>query len=151
MDSMQEVVTELKTVLLAEDYEDSRYMLGRLLEMSGYRVLEASDGREAVEMAERKCPDVVLMDLQMPVLDGLSATRLIRRIESICRVPVIAVSAQPTEDFTSAAAQVGCDHFVSKPVDFDLLLEVIRECTEGTGTRHVAAPPGSTTAGQHCV
>ncbi len=75
---MQEVGTELKTVLLVEDYEDSHYMLGRLLEMSGYRVLEASDGREAVEIAER-------------------------------------------------------------------------ECTEGAGARHVAAPPGSTTAGQHCV
>jgi len=120
-----------KTVLLAEDYEDSRYMLGRLLEMSGYRVLEAADGREAVQTAERECPDVVLMDLQMPVLDGLSATRLIRRIDSICHVPVIAVTAQCTDEFVSAAAAAGCDRFVSKPVDFDLLLEVIRECTEG--------------------
>ncbi|MET0622043.1 MAG: response regulator [Pyrinomonadaceae bacterium] len=136
---------------MAEDYEDSRFMLGRLLEMSGYRVLEAADGREAVQVAERERPDIVLMDLQMPVLDGFTATSLIRRSESICRVPVIAVSAQSTDDFISAAARVGCDHFVPKPVDFDLLLEIIRECTEGADARTFAAPPNAVTIRQPCV
>ena len=130
---MRETGAKVKTILLAEDYEDSRRMLARLLEMSGYRVLEAADGDEAVQMAERECPDVVLMDLQMPVTDGFTATSRIRRIDNICRVPVIAVSAQPAEEFASAAALVGCDHFVSKPVDFDLLLEVIHESTERAG------------------
>lgn len=148
---MQEPRASVKTVLLVEDYEDSRFMLGRLLEMSGYRVLEAADGREAVQVAERECPDVVLMDLQMPVLDGFTATSLIRRIESICRVPVIAVSAQSTDDFISAAARVGCDHFVPKPVDFDLLLEIIRQYTEGADARTFAAPPNSLTIRQPCV
>ena len=136
---MQDFNEPVKTILLVEDYEDSRYMLGRLLEMCGYRVLEAADGREAVELAERECPDVVLMDLQMPVLDGLTATSRIRRIESICRVPIIAVSAQCVEEFASAATLAGCDRFVSKPVDFDLLLEVIRECTECAGAAAAAA------------
>jgi CheY-like chemotaxis protein len=136
---------------VVEDYADSRYMLGRLLEMSGYRVLEAEDGREAVEVAEKECPDVVLMDLQMPVLDGFTATSLIRRIENICRVPVIAVSAQSTEEFVNAATRVGCDHFVPKPVDFDLLLELIRECTEGADARAFAPPPKSLTIRQPCV
>lgn len=148
---MQESRGQIKTVLVAEDYDDSRFMMGRLLEMSGYRVLEAADGREAVEIAERECPDVVLMDIQMPVLDGFSATSRIRRIESICRVPVIAVSAQCTEDFVSAAERVGCDHFVPKPVDFDRLLELVRECTEGTGARDYNAPPDSITIRQLCV
>jgi two-component system, cell cycle response regulator DivK len=151
MDFMQKSGEMLKTVLLVEDYEDSRYMLGRLLEMCGYRVLEAADGREAVEAAERECPDVVLMDLQMPVLDGFTATSLIRRIESTCRVPIIAVSAQCTDDFISAAARVGCDHFVPKPVDFDLLLEVIRECTEDAGAHAVTAAPKAVTIRQPCV
>jgi two-component system cell cycle response regulator DivK len=141
----------VKTVLLVEDYEDSRYMLGRLLEMSGYRVLEAADGRQAVNIAERECPDVVLMDLQMPVLDGFTATSIIRRIESICGVPIIAVSAQCTDDFVSAAKRVGCDRFVSKPVEFDLLLEVIRECTEGAGARALNAPPNAINIRQPCV
>src|SRR5687768_8465519 len=147
---MQEPRESVKTVLLAEDYEDSRLMLARLLEMSGYRVLEAADGREAVEAAERECPDLVLMDLQMPVLDGFTATSIIRRTEGACRVPVIAVSAQCTDDFISAAARVGCDHFVPKPVDFDLLLQVIREFTEG-GARAFAARPSAATIRQPCV
>jgi two-component system, cell cycle response regulator DivK len=147
---MQEPRGTMKTVLLVEDYEDSRFMLGRLLEMSGYRVLEAANGREAVGIAERECPDVVLMDLQMPVLDGFTATSIIRRIESTCRVPVIAVSAQSTKDFISAARRVGCDHFVTKPVDFDLLLEIIRKCTEGAFAR-AAAGTEVITIRQPCV
>ena len=147
---MQDLRTSLKTVLVVEDYADSRFMMARLLEMSGYRVLEAADGREAVRVAERECPDVVLMDLQMPVLDGLTATSIIRRIESICRVPVIAVSAQSAEDYAAAARLVGCDHFVPKPVDFDRLLEVVRECTEGAGARVYNAPPKAMTIRQPC-
>jgi len=137
--------------MLVEDYADSRYMMGRLLEMSGYKVLEAADGREAVRIAEGECPDVVLMDLQMPVLDGFTATSIIRRIESTCRVPVIAVSAQSTEDYVAAARLVGCDHFVPKPVDFDLLLGLVRECTEGAGAVGYNAPPDSITIRQPCV
>ncbi len=141
----------LKTVLVVEDYADSRFMMGRLLEMSGYRVLEAADGREAVAVAERECPDVVLMDLQMPVLDGFTATSIIRRIESICHTPVIAVSAQSGEDYVAAARRVGCDDFVAKPVDFDHLLELVRGCTEGAALRAYKAPPESVTIKQPCV
>ncbi|HEX8721878.1 MAG TPA: response regulator [Pyrinomonadaceae bacterium] len=141
----------MKTVLVVEDYADSRFMMGRLLEMSGYRVLEAADGREAVQVAERECPDVVLMDLQMPVLDGFTATSIIRRIDSTCRVPVIAVSAQSSEDYVAAARRVGCDHFVAKPVEFDQLLELVRECTEGSQERVYHAPPKSVTDRQLCV
>lgn len=148
---MQESSTSVKTVLVAEDYADSRFMMGRLLEMSGYEVLEAADGREAVEIAERECPDLVLMDLQMPVLDGFTATSIIRRVEKICRVPVIAVSAQSTEDYIAASRRVGCDHFVPKPVDFDLLLGLIRGCMEGADARAFAAPPDSITIRQPCV
>jgi CheY-like chemotaxis protein len=148
---MQEPRAPVKTVLVVEDYPDSRIMLGRLLEMSGYRVLEAADGREAVGVAERECPDVVLMDLQMPVLDGFTATSIIRRIESTCRIPVVAVSAQCTQDFIDAAARVGCDHFVPKPVDFDALLQVVRECTEGADMRVYDAAPESLTIKEPCV
>lgn len=148
---MQDPRTSERTVLLVEDYADSRFMLGRLLEMSGYRVLEAADGREAVGVAERECPDVVLMDLQMPVLDGFTATSLIRRTESTCRVPIIAVSAQSTEDYVAAAKRVGCDHFVPKPIDFDLLLGLVRDCTEGAGAGGYNSPPDSMTTRQLCV
>ena len=148
---MQEPCPSVKTVLVVEDYSDSRFMLARLLEMSGYRVFEAADGREGVEVAERECPDIVLMDLQMPVLDGFTATSIIRRIESTCRVPIIAVSAQSGEDYIAAARRVGCDHFVPKPVDFDLLLNLVREYTEGEGAQVYKAPPQAITIRQPCV
>lgn len=148
---MQDHCAQVKTVLVVEDFADSRFMMARLLEMSGYRVLEAANGREAVQMAEQECPDVVLMDLQMPVLDGFTATSIIRRIESTCRVPVIAVSAQSAEAYVSAARRVGCDHFVPKPVDFDLLLELVRECTDGTGARAYNALGDPITIKQLCV
>jgi two-component system, cell cycle response regulator DivK len=148
---MQEPRAPLKTVLVVEDYADSRLLLRHLLEMSGYRVLEAADGREAVRVAELECPDLILMDLQMPVLDGFTATSLIRRIESICRIPVVAVSALCSREFISAAATVGFNHFIPKPVDVDLLLAVVRECTEGAGARVYSAPPDSLTIRQLCV
>ena len=148
---MQELGATFKTVLVVEDYDDSRFMLGRLLEMCGYKVLEAADGREAVQVAERESPDVVLMDLQMPVLDGFTATSIIRRMEGISDVPVIAVSAQSSEDYVSAARRVGCDYFVAKPVDFDELLGLVQECTEGTLERLYDAPPKSVTGRQTSV
>lgn len=137
---MQRTHETVKTILVVEDFEDSRFMLKQLLELSGYRVLEAANGREAVELAESECPDLVLMDLSMPVLDGLSATRLIRRIESICHVPVVALTAHCSDEYVEAAREAGCDHFVSKPVDFDMLLDVIREHTEGD-LKGAGAPP----------
>lgn len=148
---MRETQPPVKTVLVVEDYDDSRFMMARLLELSGYRALEASDGREAVSAVERECPDVILMDLQMPVLDGFTATSIIRRMEGVCHVPIIAVSAQQAEEYAGAARLVGCDHFVAKPVDFDQLLELVRECTEAGGARLYNALPNPATIRQHSV
>lgn len=114
-----------KTVLLVEDFPDSRFMMRRLLELSGYRVVEAGDRREAVEFATRERPDLILMDLGLPVLDGLSATKLIRQSENLCDVPIIAVTAHDAEEFHRAAEAAGCDGYVTKPVDFDLLENVM--------------------------
>ena len=116
---------KVKTVLLVEDYDDSRTMLRRLLEMSGYRVVEAKTGREAVEFAEQECPDLILMDLSLPEMDGLTATKLIRKLESLCDTPVIAVTAHDAREFHDAALAAGCNEYVTKPVDFDLLENVI--------------------------
>ncbi len=117
----------MKSILLVEDFEDSRYMMRMLLEMSGYKVLEAADGRAAVELAGEERPDLVLMDLSLPVLDGLGATRLIRQMENVRDVPVIALTAHAHEDFYDAALTAGCDGFMTKPVDFETLEGLIRE------------------------
>src|SRR5919107_6147165 len=79
------------TVLVVEDFEDNRFMMRRLLEMSGYRVIEAVNGQEAVETARREHPDLILMDLSLPLLDGLAATRRIREQDGLSKVPIVAV------------------------------------------------------------
>jgi len=110
-----------QTVLLVEDFEDNRFMMRRLLEMNGYRVVEAENGEEAVGKAEAETPDLILMDLSLPILDGLAATRRIRQLPDFSKVPVIAVSAHDTVDFHAEALAAGCNEYVTKPIDFDEL------------------------------
>lgn len=109
------------TVMVVEDFEDNRFMMRRLLEMSGYRVLEAVNGEEAVELAHRERPGLILMDLSLPHLDGLAATRRIRQHPDLREVPIVAVSAHDTADFHADALAAGCNDYVTKPIDFDQL------------------------------
>jgi len=108
-------------VLVVEDFEDNRFMMRRLLEMSGYRVLEAVNGEEAVELAHRERPQLILMDLSLPQLDGLAATRRIRQYADLRHFPIVAVSAHDTADFHADALAAGCNDYVTKPIDFDQL------------------------------
>ena len=115
------------TVLLVEDTEDNRFMMRRLLEMSGYRVIEAMNGEEAVKLARSESPRLILMDLSLPVIDGLAATRLIRKLPDCESTPIIAVSAHDTSDFQSEAIDAGCDKYITKPIDFGELEKLITE------------------------
>jgi len=110
-----------RTVLLVEDTEDNRFMMRRLLEMTGYRVIEAMNGEEAVKLAKAESPNLILMDLSLPVIDGLAATRLIRKLPEFESTPIIAVSAHDTSDFQSEAIEAGCNTYVTKPIDFNEL------------------------------
>jgi two-component system, cell cycle response regulator DivK len=110
-----------RTIMVVEDFEDNRFMMRRLLEMSGYRVVEAVNGEQAVEVARLERPHLILMDLSLPVLDGLAATRRIRQHEELRRVPIIAVSAHDTSDFHADALAAGCNDYVTKPIDFEQL------------------------------
>ncbi|HEX6716211.1 MAG TPA: response regulator [Pyrinomonadaceae bacterium] len=116
---------EPPTVLLVEDTEDNRFMMRRLLEMTGYRVVEAMNGEEAVKIAKAESPQLILMDLSLPVIDGLAATRLIRRLPEFKSTPIIAVSAHDTSDFQSEAIEAGCNTYVTKPIDFNQLEQLI--------------------------
>jgi two-component system cell cycle response regulator DivK len=113
------------TLLLVEDTEDNRFMMRRLLEMDGYRVVEAKNGQEAVKIAEQEEPALILMDLSLPVIDGLAATKLIRRLPAFRDVPIIAVSAHDTADFEQEALTAGCDSYITKPIDFVELEKLI--------------------------
>ncbi|MDQ3755952.1 MAG: response regulator [Acidobacteriota bacterium] len=123
---MEEADGNDPTVLVVEDFEDNRFMMRRLLEMSGYRVVEAVNGQEAIEAAQREHPDLILMDLSLPLLDGLSATRRIRAQPNLRQVPIIAVSAHDTTDFHAEALAAGCNEYVTKPIDFDELEELLK-------------------------
>ncbi|MDT5293521.1 MAG: two-component system, cell cycle response regulator DivK [Acidobacteriota bacterium] len=116
-------------VLVVEDFEDNRFMMRRLLEMSGYRVVEAVNGNQAVEFAASERPDIILMDLSLPQLDGLAATRRIREQEGPRRVPIVAVSAHDSADFHSEALSAGCNEYVTKPIDFDQLVQLLDRLT----------------------
>ena len=106
------------TVLLVEDTEDNRFMMRRLLEMSGYRVIEAVNGQEAIWLAGSQQPQIILMDLSLPIIDGLAATRQIRTLPDLRNVPIIVVSAHDTADFHKEALAAGCDAYITKPIDY---------------------------------
>ena len=117
------------TVLVVEDFEDNRFMMRRLLEMSGYQVVEAVNGNQAVEEAARQRPDIILMDLSLPQLDGLAATRRIRAQDGLKKVPIVAVSAHDSADFHAEALAAGCNEYVTKPIDFDQLVQLLDRLT----------------------
>jgi two-component system, cell cycle response regulator DivK len=114
------------TVLVAEDSADTRAVLRHALASCGYHVVEAADGREAVEAARSECPDLVIMDLNMPVMDGLAATERIRELRDRCgNVPIVAATAYDTYGMREAATEAGCDAYLLKPLDLDELESVI--------------------------
>lgn len=109
------------TVLVAEDDEDIRLIMLALLRMKGYKTAEARDGQETFEVARVLRPDVILMDLQLPRLNGLAVARLLRQTEEFHEVPIIVVSAHDPHKHRSLALAAGCNAYVQKPIDFDSL------------------------------
>jgi len=114
------------TIMVAEDFDDTRIMMRKLLEMSGYQVLEAANGQEAVDLVRQDCPDLILMDLNMPQLDGLAATEQIRQCRDLCKnVTILAITAHDTIGMKEAAIEAGCNGYLTKPIDFDKLQKII--------------------------
>ena len=112
-------------VLLVEDFEDTRLFMRLELEEQGFIVFEAENGQVAVESAIRENPDVILMDLTLPLMDGFAATKLIRQNEQLKNVPIIAVTAHQESDFRNDAKASGFDAYVTKPIDVNWLKELI--------------------------
>lgn len=114
------------TIMVAEDFDDTRIMMRKLLEMSGYEVVEAANGREAVDLVRANCPDLILMDLNMPQLDGLAATEQIRECRDLCKnVTILAITAHDTIGMKEAAMEAGCNGYLTKPIDFEKLQKII--------------------------
>ncbi len=124
-DQQKQANTAALTVLVVEDFDETRFMLKFLLESSGYRVVEAVDGRQAIEAAQREHPDLILMDISLPVLDGIAATRCIREDARLREIPIVAVTAHISAEYRDQALAAGCNEYVPKPIDFDLLESVL--------------------------
>jgi CheY-like chemotaxis protein len=119
-------------ILLVEDNEDNRDMLIRRLERRGYAVVVAVDGAEAVDMAISEMPDLILMDMGLPILDGWQATSLIRHTPQTQAVPIIGLSANAMAGDRERGLAAGCNDYDTKPVDIGRLLEKINVVLQGT-------------------
>jgi len=114
------------TILLVEDFDDTRLIMKLWLLKKGYRVVEAENGEEAIQLAEQQHPDLIIMDIRMPGLNGLDATRRIREYQSLQRTPIVAVSAYGAADYRAKAINAGCDEYVSTPFEPEALGELIK-------------------------
>ena len=115
----------MSTILLVEDNEMNRDMLSRRLERNGFEVIFAEDGAQSIEMTRTQKPDLILMDMSLPVLDGWEATRQIKSDSSISHIPVIGLSAHAMSADRDRALEAGCDDYDTKPVDIKRLLSII--------------------------
>jgi CheY-like chemotaxis protein len=113
-------------VLIVEDSDDARYFMRLSLEQLGYLIIEAENGARAVEIAQLERPDIILMDLSLPILDGIAATERIRASDGLQGVPIIAVTAHQETDFRVGAKAAGFDAYVTKPIDIDFLGDLIQ-------------------------
>jgi CheY-like chemotaxis protein len=109
-----------KKVLIADDYDDTRRMMKTMIETSGYEAIEASDGIEAVEKAHKYHPDMILMDIAMPMLDGLKATEAIRQFDDDPDVPIVALTAYG-DFYEERALAAGCNEVIPKPFEYEEL------------------------------
>lgn len=112
-------------ILVVDDSADNLAMISLDLQQQNYRVVTASNGEDAIKIAEQTNPNLILMDINLPELDGLAATRRIRDIETLREVPVVAVTAFGTEGFQRAAYDVGVDGYLTKPIDMDRMHQLI--------------------------
>jgi two-component system, cell cycle response regulator DivK len=117
----------MATLLLVEDNEMNRDMLSRRLMRRGFEIIIAVDGRQGVEMTQKMKPDLVLMDMSLPVMDGWSATRLLKEDPATALIPVIGLTAHAMAGDRQKCLEAGCDDYETKPVEFTRLVEKIEQ------------------------
>jgi CheY-like chemotaxis protein len=115
-----------RTILLVEDFDDTRLMMKLWLVKNGYHVLEAETGEEAISLAQRELPDLIIMDMMMPGMNGLDATHRIREHQALRTTPIVAVSAYGADEYRAIAIAAGCDDYVSTPFEPSALNELIK-------------------------
>jgi two-component system cell cycle response regulator DivK len=131
---MTEQPTEGPLVLVVEDYQDAREMYAAYLQFSGYRVAEATNGLEAIEKTIELMPDIILMDLALPKVDGWEATKRLKSDERTKHIPIVALTGHALAGFAEGAREAGCDSFVTKPCLPDALVAEVRRMLASTGS-----------------
>ncbi len=119
----------MKRILIVEDHQLNRDMLRRRLDCLGYDTLIAADGAQAVEIARQEGPDLILMDLNLPVMDGWTATRAIRKCNKTSSIPIIALTAHVEEFDRNHALEAGCDDYITKPINMNRLIAAMEALT----------------------
>ena len=122
-------------VLVVEDYQDAREMYAAYLQFSGYRVAEATNGVEAIEQAHQLMPDIILMDLALPKMDGWEATRRLKSDDRTRNIPIVALTGHALAGHAEGARQAGCDAFVTKPCLPDALVAEIKRMLNAPDNR----------------
>ena len=128
-------------ILLVEDNELNRDMLSRRLQRKGYQVVLAMDGKSGMEMTQTQAPDLVLMDMSLPVLDGWEATRRLKADDATRHIPVIALTAHAMASDHDKALEAGCDDYDTKPVELPRLLAKIEALLSGSEMASAGEPP----------
>ena len=137
----------VKKILLVEDNEMNRDMLSRRLAKRGYAVVMAVDGAEGVDMARSESPDLVLMDMGLPVMDGWTATRHIKADPATAQIPVLALTAETMESDREKCFAAGCDEYDTKPVDLERLIGKMEALLAGAKSHSTLASPSASSAG----
>lgn len=124
---MTEASERQRTILVVEDHPDSRQLLCSLLRREDYNVIEAGNGKEGILQASQKHPDLIVMDLAMPGMDGIEATRRIRQVPKLANIPIFTVTAYATDSVKADVISAGCEEPLEKPIDIEVLLRKIKE------------------------
>ena len=126
-------------ILVVEDSPDNLAVISLALQQQGYRVVTANNGEDAVTVATTTMPNLILMDINLPALDGLAATRRIRESEGLSEVPVVAITAFSTEGFQRAAYDAGISGYLTKPIDLDRMHQLIARLLSPTGSGNLTS------------
>lgn len=121
-----------KVILIVEDDASSLILIRELLQASGYLALQANDGEKAIDLARRRKPHLILMDIQLPVMGGLEATRILKDDAATRNIPIIALTAYAMPGDVEKIRQAGCDGYMSKPIDIPKLLRMVGEYVSTT-------------------
>ena len=120
-----------KLILIVEDEPRNLTLLRDLLQVSGYKTIEATDGKQGVELAKSKKPDLILMDVQMPKMDGLEANRILKADATTGNIPVLALTSYAMKGDKERILEAGCDGYLAKPIDIKELLKIVTEYLSG--------------------